>query len=170
VIGIGLMAVVIDRLSGGGGPDPASAEPPNVDAASAMTEVAPAAIKILVQPAPFPDNFPTVDRPGPVRDLFAMTPAVRSLLAPDEDVASADKEPQGDDQKRPPTVEAFLADHDLSAVFVHGKARVAIVNGRMIQPGQTVEGCALREIIGQTVRFECRDGVAELRVEPQLGP
>ncbi len=58
----------------------------------------------------------------------------------------------------------FESTYTLDAVLLSPEFRVAIVNGRWVQFGQTIDGCKLDKLTDNIARFHCTDGNATLRV------
>ena len=127
------------------------ARPP---AAAAVPPDAPLSIPEL----PFPRGIPTWDPRAPIRDLFAphsggsATDKARSTSS--EDAAKG-------------TCVAFTKDHRLDAVLLQERLKIAIVDGVWVRIGESVDGCVLSEIVGNKVRFLCRDGDVVLTLSPR---
>ena len=131
---------------------PATADAPGKDPA----------VELSVPELPFPRNLPPWDHSGPMRDLFSPLTAGVQTTADNPDAASG----QG-------TCAAFSREHRLEAVFVESGAtgngaaeglRIAVIDGRWVRVGETLDGCTLIEADGNKVRFRCRDGELSLRL------
>ena len=59
---------------------------------------------------------------------------------------------------------AFAAQHTVEGVMIDQRLKIAVIDGELRQLGQTIDGCTLVNITDYEVRFECRDGVAALKV------
>lgn len=57
---------------------------------------------------------------------------------------------------------SFMKKHEVFGILLHGQMRVAIVDGAWRQVGDSLDGCMVREIMGDRVIFECHDGDAAL--------
>jgi len=69
-----------------------------------------------------------------------------------------------EDKKSKADYLTFESTYTLDAVLLSPEFRVAIVNGRWVQFGQTLDGCKLDELTDNIARFHCTDGIATLRV------
>lgn len=142
-------------------PAPAAASAPGL-AAQPPAQAAgptPGAPQLATLELPFPRAIPVWDPQSPIRDLFA----------PFSDDDAADKR-----RKRSPrrgdagkgSCADFAAQHQLEAVLVQESLKIAILDGVWVRIGESVDGCVLTEIIGNKVRFRCRDGDALLALSP----
>jgi hypothetical protein len=124
----------------------ATAPPPPT--ASAPSPGAPG---LAILELPFPRAIPAWDPQSPIRDLFA----------PFSDDDTADKRhtrsPRGADAGHG-TCAGLLSQHHLEAVLVQESLKIAILDGAWVRIGESVNGCVLTEIVGNKVRFLCRDG------------
>ena len=59
---------------------------------------------------------------------------------------------------------AFAARHTVEGVMIDQRLKIAVIDGELRQLGQTIDGCTLVNITDYEVRFECRDGIAALKV------
>lgn len=85
------------------------------------------------------------------------TLAVRDAFQPAPSWAAPDPGPDGGDTAAL-AAEAFKRDHKLDAVLVTGDRRYAVVNGRTIYVGQTVQGYRLLAVRERSAEFQA-DGV-----------
>ncbi len=149
---LGGVALVVDRCV----LTPSMTMPATV-AASATTAPpptaasAPSAETLATLELPFPRAIPAWDPQSPIRDLFA----------PFSDDDAADKRRA----RSPRSAEAghgtcagLASQRHLEAVLVQDSLKIAILDGAWVRIGESVNGCVLTEIVGNKVRFHCRDG------------
>jgi hypothetical protein len=174
IMALGGVAVLLDRCVLSRGvttPSAASAgveivTPP--DPSTAPTRIHPAApaevepdLQLAVPEVPFPRGLPLWDGREPLRDVFSRT----TNGLPDNDSSRS-----GQDGRAAPSACAdFAGAHRLEAVLVQERLRIAVVNGRWLRVGETVDGCTLIEIVGENGRFRCRDGEIVLSLKPVAG-
>jgi hypothetical protein len=158
----GLLALVGERLVGSGAtetPAPASASERSsramVPAGSASPRPTPD-----VEPARFPRVPANLPMGGPLRDPFAIEKPVRRLLGAMDGDADRDA-----GEAAPRSAEAFVSQHRLSAVMKADEVVIAVVDGELVRPGQTVDGWTLRQIQGSVAVFQCGDKTARLTME-----
>jgi len=112
---------------------------------------APSAETLATLELPFPRSIPAWDPQTPIRDLFA----------PFSDDDATDKRrtrsPRGADAGQG-TCAGLLSQHHLEAVLVQESLKIAILDGAWVRIGESVDECVLTEIVGNKVRFRCRDG------------
>lgn len=106
---------------------------------------------------PFPRAIPTWDPQSPIRDIFAPFS--------DDDVTDKrhSRSSRGADAVQG-TCAGLLSQHHLEAVLVQESLKMAILDGVWVRLGESVDGCVLTEIVGNKVRFRCRDGDTLLTV------
>lgn len=177
VIGVGLAAVVVDRLRAGG-PAPAAGAVTTARSGKAG-QVAPA--RPVQTPAPTPGGlerlrvsvlpFPQCPSDGPAepaeRDPFAMPPAVVAALTPppaEEERANEHAE----EAQRVETLAAFSDRHVLSGVMLLGEERLAVLDGMSVQVGTPVDECVVAAIATRSVSFTCPGGPVELHLQSPL--
>lgn len=161
VLALSVSGLIADRVMRDG-PQAADARTPEGASADAAASAdAPQASDRQPDEAlsPFPENLPAVDWDQLPHDPFAL-PA--SLAARRRERLGGNAPPQ----KRQvsdgvPSVTEFSERYRLNGVFL-GETAMAIVNGRIIQAGQDVDGAKLLRVEGNHAYFQCRDGVAEL--------
>jgi hypothetical protein len=121
---------------------------------------APSAETLATLELPFPRAIPVWDPQSPIRDLFA----------PFSDDDATDKRrkrsPRGADAGHG-TCAGLLSQHHLEAVLVQESLKIAILDGAWVRIGESVDGCVLTEIVGNKVRFRCRDGDTLLALLPR---
>lgn len=59
---------------------------------------------------------------------------------------------------------AFESRHTLDGVLVYQRLKIAVLDGRTVRIGDTIDGCTLKDVSGYRARFECHDGPAVLKV------
>lgn len=140
-------------------PAPAAASAPRLAAQPPVTATGPSADTLATLELPFPRAIPAWDPQSPIRDLFA----------PFSDHDAADKRhqrsPGGADAGKGSCAD-FAAQHHLEAVLVQESLKIAILDGVWVRIGESIDGCVLTEIVGNKVRFRCRDGDALLPLSP----
>ena len=109
---------------------------------------------------PFPRAIPAWNPQSPIRDIFA----------PLSDEDATDKRrrrsPRGADEGHG-TCAGFVTQHRLEAVLVQESLKIAILDGVWVRIDESVGGCILTEILGNKVRFRCRDGDTVLALSPR---
>ena len=155
---LGGVALVVDRCvltTSVTMPATVAATAPPPPAASA-----PSAETLATLELPFPRAIPAWDPQSPIRDLFA----------PFSDENATDKRHtrsrRGADAGQG-TCAAFVTQHRIEAVLVQESLKIAIVDGAWVRIGESVDGCILTEIVGNKVRFRCRDGDIVLALSPR---
>lgn len=139
--------------------------------ASVAASVTATAPPPLAAPAPSADTLATLELPFP-RAIPAWDPQspIRDLFAPFSDDDAADKRrtrsPRDADAGRG-TCAGLLSQHHLEAVLVQESLKIAILDGVWVRIGESVNGCVLTEIVGNKVRFRCRDGDTLLTLLPR---
>lgn len=168
VLLVGLAALLVNQLLGSE-PAPAAAAPgtaserPAADSATAATDAAPLTGRVAA--APFPRDLPGPEAIDSLRDAFVLTPAAHKAVLGNTDLSDSRT---GRRAARLSVAAEFEESHQLLAVMTAPDTRVAIVDEQWVQVGQTVDGCRLLEIMGQTALFQCVDGRVLLTV-PTLG-
>lgn len=166
VVGVGLIALVVDRCflgatapqsSAAGEPDDNISHDQELHAQTAAPArrrpaVAAAAGKISVPELHFPRNLPTFDSAMELRDLFQ-----RPGVAPARGGKSIAGHPGGDEEKAIGR-ESFAAAHHVDGVFVQERLKIAIVNGKWVREGEKIDECTLLRIEGDSAVFQCHDG------------
>lgn len=166
VVGVGLIALVVDRcFLGATAPQSSAAGEPGDDIEqdhSAHSQSAPpsrrrpavaaAAGKISVPELHFPRNLPTFDSAMEMRDLFQ-----RPGIAPVRG-GKASAGQSGDDEETAIGRESFAAVHHVDGVFVQERLKIAIVNGKWVREGEKIDECTLLRIEGDSAVFQCHDG------------
>ena len=114
----------------------------------------------------FPQSPPHPRVPGLARDAFTLTPDAHQAIlggAANEEPAAGDSA-GADAAPKVSSAAWFKANHKLDAVMTGSGTELAVVDGRKLQVGDSVDGCVLRKIIGQQAIFLCTDGPVVLRV------
>ncbi len=107
---------------------------------------------------PFPRGLPPWDPRAPIRDLFA--PHSQENAADKARSTKATDAGKG-------TCAAFVKEHHLDAVLLQESLKIAILDGVWVRIEESVDGCILSEIVGNKVRFLCRDGDVVLALSPR---
>jgi hypothetical protein len=111
---------------------------------------------------PFPRGLKKYDPHLPMRDLFAPPSLATGPAPPTPDKAKASS---GVDERPGNTSSAaFVTHHTLDGVLIQEGLKIAIVDGVWVHIGESVAGCALRNISGNEAYFDCFDGEATLKV------
>jgi hypothetical protein len=139
-------------------PATVAASTPRTAAPSAATALSSAETLVILE-LPFPRAIPAWDPQSPIRDIFA----------PFSDEDATDKRhsrsSRGADAGQG-TCAAFVNQHRLDAVLVQKSLKIAILDGAWVRIGESVNECVLTEIVGNKVRFRCRDGDTILTLSP----
>ncbi len=117
---------------------------------------------------PFPRGLKTFGLGSTIRDLFA---APKAFSDADTENGAPDKNGPGalrrvDDERN--TSAAFVTQHNLEAVLVHARLRIAVIDGVWLRIGDVIDGCTLEGIAGRTARFSCHDGEVVLDMSDRL--
>ncbi len=167
---IAVAAFVVDRVflrSGSGGPAPARA---------AADTPGPAAARPPAMPAPAPPvAVPPSDRPSLAArlDALAKDPGVdvggmRDAFVPPPSWIAEVKSPEPE-VVEPSAAEKFAAAHTLTAVLLAGKGGCAVVNGKVVQVGQEVDGFELVSLARECAVFQGGQERVELRLHLEGG-
>jgi len=108
---------------------------------------------------PFPRAIPPWNPQSPIRDIFA---PLSDEDATDKRRAQSPRGAAGGQG----TCADLVSQHHLEAVLVQESLKIAIVDGAWVRMGESVDGCVLTEIVGNKVRFRCRDGDTVLTLSP----
>jgi len=180
-LGVALVALVVDRLvlaPSATGPQPAAAaeSPPGPAAAATQPPTGPEAPPTAAETDPASPSAgppPLASRlaaaaerfsldPERLRDGFAPAPSWLAELTepPPSEPAEAAPEPE-----TPSPAEAFREGHALTAVIMTQRGGSAVVNGRVVRLGQTVDGFTLVRLTRRSAVFASEDGEeVELRL------
>lgn len=167
---LGALALFVDRFvlsEGATAPDQANASPEKLVRHPAGSPARVAEDAPAIPELPFPRGVERFTFGPEIPDLFAPPGTVRkgggSTLAANQDgLSSSNAAPS-----RGLSQAAFTARYELDGVLSHERLRIAIVGGRWLRLGDTVDGCKLTHIAGDAARFACFDGEAVL--EPRCG-
>ena len=80
-----------------------------------------------------------------------LTRMIRGVLGPE-------------DGFRPGFLGHIVTELILDGVLIQQRLRMAVLEGRPVRIGDTVDGCVLKKIAGYRAEFECHDGPAVLKV------
>jgi len=165
---IAVAAFVVDRVflgSGSRGPAPARA---------AADTPGPAAAQPPPAPAP-PLAVPRSDRPSLADRLDALAKdadvdvgRMRDAFVPPPSWIAVTKSPEPE-VVEPSAAEKFAASHTLTAVLLAGKGGCAVVNGKVIQVGQEVDGFELVSLARECAVFQGGQERVELRLHLESG-
>ena len=117
------------------------------------------------------ETLATLELPFP-RAVPAWNPhsSIRDIFAPFSDEDETDKRrtrSSRDAEGGHGTCADFVTQHHLQAVLVQESLKIAILDGAWVRIGESVDGCVLTEIVGNKVRFSCRDGDTVLALSPR---
>lgn len=149
-----------------GAPKAASRRAPSAEAQPAH-QANNAGAYVLV-PARFPPNLPQHSAVN--RDVFDLSSVAKEALLHDPEELDATGGPanRAEHAKQDVTVflpEQFKEQHVVSAVASSGGFAMAIVDGVWMSIGQSLDGCALVRVSGETAVFDCFGENVELSVE-----
>jgi len=143
---LALGALFVDRFLFGGSTAPAevAAQDTVQEITARVQALSPTGLSI--PELPFPRNLTALSDAATVRDLFAPPgpePASkRGAAAHRQDAAKAD-------------AETFTSRNRLEAVLSDRETPMAVVNGKWIRVGQSVDGCTLTRVEGTRAYFQC---------------
>ncbi len=144
-----LVVGLLDRLAGHNAPEPAQAAPtsaPVTSAPSADWSSVNALIARLTG-SQYTPLGPQLDAPR--RDLFRPSPALAALAAP---APAPGEQSAAASQPAAATQPAFAARHKLSGVIL-ARQPLAVIDGRLLAPGDVLDGLPLREVRRDRVVF-----------------
>lgn len=161
------LALAVDRLiltDVSTNPQSAVAGPKDVGSEETASPPAAEAPMLSIPELPFPRGLePTYDESRPIRDLFALPEIVREGMV----TAGADKvgpNLPGYVPTEHASRATFVSQHRVDGVIIQARLKIAIVDGVWMRIGQSLDGCALKVIAGNEVRFSCSDGDVSLTV------
>lgn len=164
ILAIAVAAFVGDRLlrdSGSTPPGPAQAKagpPPG----GAVRPPAPPA-------APSPGRPSLADRLEALEDDPDLDPtSIRDAFVPADAWLAELKVPEPDTSE-PSLAEKFAASHEVTAVLLAGSGGCAVVNGKVVQIGQVLDGFELVGLARERATFQVGQERVELRLRPQEG-
>ncbi len=162
VLGLGAIVLLIDRMSALAGSGPSESAAAVVQPTGLLTLDSVTGDLVSVAAAPFPRDIPDLAGTSPLRDVFAPTDLVRSKLS-----SEADGNP-GREAGKPARLgpEEFAASHHLNGVMRTDSTSVAVVDGKWLRVGDSVESCELSEMEATSVKFRCATFEVELSVMP----
>lgn len=113
---------------------------------------------------PFPRNLPPLSAFSSIPDLFA-DPSTR-LRGESYGEAAENGLQRGGTGGLPEraSTNQFQRRYQLDGVMVYQRLKIAIIDGRPVRPGDTIDGCTLSDVSGLEARFECHDGVVALKI------
>ncbi len=114
----------------------------------------------LILELPFPRSIPAWNPQTPIRDIFAP-------ISDDDETDRQHPRSQREAAGGHGTCAGLLAHYHLEAVLVQESFKIAILNGAWVRVGESVDECTLTEIIGNNVRFRCRDGDTIMTLSPR---
>jgi hypothetical protein len=161
VLAAGMAALTVDRLTAG--PSAAGVHDPSEYALTRTDAPAPP----TPTPAPQTTTPTTSITPGGglatrLRELTTTQPASRDLFRAPSSWAAPTSRPVIKEANGP---EDFEKSHRLTAVLLKGKEKHAVVDGRMVAPGQAIDGYTLISVMPDMAIFRSRLGTAVLKTE-----
>lgn len=114
---------------------------------------------------PFPRGLQTAKDKRPILDLFA-PPHVR-LQNKSSAGLSHNRGPIRSGAGLPERLSGAMFErrHTLEGVLVQQRLKLAVLNGRSMRIGDSIDGCKLTEVSGYEARFECDDGPVVLKLK-----
>lgn len=109
---------------------------------------------------PFPRAIPAWNSQSPIRDIF-------SPFSDDEETDKRHTRSSRGADSGHGTCAGFTSQHHLEAVLLQESLKIAILDGAWVRIDESVGGCVLTEIVGNKVRFRCRDGDTVLALSPR---
>ncbi len=110
----------------------------------------------------------TLQAGSAVRDAFGLTPEMRKFYRTKEELMQKQKEMdearQVEQAKAEEARSSFSDRHQLSGTFLHPTASWAIVDGRVLQIGDEIDGFTLRRVDGYRAVFAQGETVMELEL------
>ncbi len=154
VIGIGVIALAIDLLSGDGtgAPATASAAISPQTAANIPTGSASAIDTITVSVMPFPNDIPGITPSRDWRDPFMISPKAMEKLTP---ATPTPRELEAQIKDGNSYKESFCSSHTLSAVLQMDGSPIAVIDGTIVSEGHIISGCKLIKIEEKAAIFDC---------------
>ena len=174
VLAVSALGLVIDRFvftRGATAPAEASAATvarPRDGRGAATDNAGPSA---SIPEIPFPTGLVAAAALSTIPDVFA-PPSVR--LRGRSDAGQPYNAAMGNGGRGPSqrsSGAAFESRHTLVGVLIYQRRQVglpmkmAVLDGRPVRIGDTIDGCTLQDVSGYRARFECYDGPAVLKVK-----
>lgn len=158
IMALGAAALFVDRfLLASGATAPAAAQAMGTLA----IPVGDGTEAVVIPELPFPEGVRAFKFQDPIRDMFA-PPGYRGSEA-DESAADNQNAKRRGGRERGHTASAdFAAANHVEAILTNERIHIAIINGRWVRVGQSIDGCEVTEISGDRVLVDCGDGVAAL--------
>ena len=114
--------------------------------------------ELSIPELPFPRNLKSLDVTAPVRDIFARphseTASSSAEVTTDASGSSSSEGMTAHSSQRA----TFAENHRLEAVMINDGLKIAILEGRWMRVGDSIDGCALSAIEGEAAIFHCHDG------------
>ena len=161
VLAIALAVLAVDNLTGGEGP----AESRAASAAPLQPIKAPVAVQPSQDKTTSPTTQPRVamaDQLDRMTSGLELAATVDAFAIPQSWLAAEQAKVDAQSENAPPT---FAERHVLTAV-VTGARGMAIVNGKSVRIGQTIEGYRLLSVDTRTARFANDRETVVLKVKP----
>ena len=165
--GLALSALLVDRLAlrGGGDLGPSTAEADQELPRSAPEPTPGESAEPCAAPSTTIDGLLAgYDNVNPRRDPFVLSEAMRAAL----EAAAAQQEEAQDAHPQPKATPAdeFAAVHRLEAVLISESGQLAIVDGRPIRVGESLDGFRLAGVEPLAANFERGDQRVRLSISP----
>ncbi len=158
ILAVAGLALLADRMSSGSAPASVEASTSRSLAELGVTPVETETVSVAA--APFPETRGAPERPELLRDVFAPTAAVRSLMLGG---ARSDGARRGGRREAPLSFEEA---HELKGVMSGARDSFAVVDDRWLRVGDRVDECTLVEMSATTATFRCPAGDVVLSVLP----
>ena len=154
VIGIGVIALAIDLLSGEGTATPATASAAISPQTAANVSAGPTSQldAITVSVMPFPNDIANANVTEDWRDPFTISPKAMEKLAPS---MPTPQEIEAQVKDETSFKESFCSNHTLSAVLQMDGSPIAVIDGKIVSEGQIISGCKLVKIEEKAAIFDC---------------
>ncbi len=168
LLAVAALGLVMDRfLFTGSATAPAEASAataarPSVGRGAATGNAGPSS---SIPEIPFPTGLVAAEALSKIPDVFA-PPSVR--LRGESGAGPPYNAGTGDGGRGPSerlSAAAFESRHTLDGVLVYQRLKMAVLGGRPVRIGDTIDGCTLEDVSGYRARFECHDGPAVLKVK-----
>ena len=168
LLGLAAVGLVIDRFvltESATVPSVASAEMPTPSLVATGITDETASLSMSIPEIPFPLGLQTAENSDPILDLFAH-PAVRYRAKMSTGLSYNKDSGRGTAESSSRlTGSLFKSRHSLNGVLVQERLKIAVLDGRPVRIGDSIDGCRLEEVSGYEARFKCEDGLAVLKLK-----
>lgn len=127
----------------------------------------PTAESLAIPELSFPKGVRPLSAKADIRDLFYPPQLSDNALARSGSEHSSAESDRSQPRRR--NAEQFAEHHTLDAVLINERLKIAIIDGHWLTLGQSIDGCTVSDVAGNTVYVQCGDGRATLKISGTAG-